>query len=289
MLKFLSKTWRVLVFGLVLINFVACGSNRNNSVRDNDGLKIVSLAPSNTEILVELSLGDKIIGIDKYSTDVEGVNDAAKIFESGSPNMEALAEMAPDIIFLSQYDPSVSFDKLEGLGIKIVNIDTATNLEEIYNSILLIGNETNKLSEANSIVENLRKEVDKIKDDIFSDPVNVYFEISAAPYIYSIGNDTFINEIIEISGGKNIFGDLKGWISPNSESIIEKNPKIIFTNVSTQGNIDEIKSRVGWENIDAVRNGNVYYIDNNSSSRPSQFFIKALQDIRSHIKEFINE
>ena len=287
-MKSWGKVFKFLFLGLGLISFVACG-NEVSGDKKNDELEIVSLAPSNTEILVGLSLGENIIGIDKYSDDVDGVSHGAKVFESGVPNIEALVEMNPDVVFLSQYDPSVSFDKLEGLGIKVINIDTANSLDEIYDSILLIGNETNKLDEAKKLVENIKMEVENIVKEISGEDIKIYFEISQAPYIYSFGKDTFINEILEICGGENIFSDLSGWIAPNSESIIEKNPQIIFTNVNVDNNIDEIKNRNGWENIDALKNGNIYYIDKNSSSRPSQFFVNALKDIYKYIEEFKNE
>lgn len=287
-LKNLSRAFRFLFLGMLLISFVACGNEKSKNL-ENEKFEIVSLAPSNTEILVGLSLGENIIGIDEYSKDVEGVRSDAKIFESGVPNIEALAQMDPDIVFLSQYDPSISFDKLEGLGIKIVNIDTASSLNEIYESILLIGRETNKEDEAKKLVENTKMKTENILNKISGESPRIYFEISQAPYIYSFGKETFINEILEISGGENIFGDLSGWIAPNSESIIEKNPEIIFTNVNLEGNIDEIKNRSGWENIDAVKNGEIYYIDKNNSSRPSQFFVNALESIHKHIEDFKND
>ena len=108
----------------------------------------------------------------------------------------------------------------------------------------------------------------------------VYFEISPAPNLYSFGNSTFLNEMIEVVGAKNIFSDEEGWISPTAESVINANPDVIITNASYMENpTEEIKSRDAWENITAIKNNAVYLVDKNASSRPSQNAIKALEEI----------
>ena len=112
----------------------------------------------------------------------------------------------------------------------------------------------------------------------------VYFEISPAPSLYSFGNSTFLNEMIELVGAENIFKDENGWLAASAESIIDKNPDVILTNVDYIDNpIQEIKSREGFENINAVKNNQVYLIDKNSSSRPSQHIIKALNEMAKAI------
>ena len=91
--------------------------------------------------------------------------------------------------------------------------------------------------------------------------------------------------MINLVGGENIFVDQNGWVSPSAESVIEKNPDVILTNVNyVPDAVKEIKGREGWQNIAAVKNGKVYLVDTNSSSRPSQNIVKALKQMA----EFIN-
>ena len=86
--------------------------------------------------------------------------------------------------------------------------------------------------------------------------------------------------MIEIIGAENVFADQVGWISPSEESVIDANPDVILTNVTYIENaVDEIKSRSGWNNINAIKEGNITMIDKNASSRPSQHIIKALKEM----------
>jgi len=95
-----------------------------------------------------------------------------------------------------------------------------------------------------------------------------------------LGTQPFLNEMVELIGGENIFKDQKSWISPSEESVIDANPDVILTTVNYVKNPEkEIKSRDGWDNIKAVKNNEVYYIDANSSSRPTQNIIKALKEM----------
>ncbi len=288
------KFFNNLKFGLFLFIslfiMVSCGSFNKETV-DNKNMTIISLSPSNTEILVGLSLGENIIALDDYSNRVEGTNKNAQVFKFGEVSIEKLIELNPSLVVISGFTfDEFKLNQLKEYGIKVLSIDTATTIEEIYDSILLIGKETGKIKESENLVSNLKSKVSNIENNNNKNKnIRVYFEISPSPYLYSFGKNTYLDEMIEISGGKNIYHNLNGWISPNEEDILKLNPEIIFTNVNTPNNIEEIKNRPGWNNIDAVKNNQIYYIDEDNSSRPSQFFIKALEDMSLHIREFKHE
>ena len=132
----------------------------------------------------------------------------------------------------------------------------------------------------------MKKEVEKIKaiGDKITDKKNVYFEIGAGSGLYTFGNGTFLNELIETVGATNIFADENSWITVTPEAVIDANPDVILanspgTNEAGLTAIEDIESRDGWDTITAVQNGDVYSIDNNASSRPSQNVIKALKEI----------
>lgn len=286
-----------MMFSLAL--FTGCG-NTEKTMTDREGNeftlpkkveKIISTAPSNTEVLVELGLSDKLVAIDKYSADVEGINADLPQIDFRNPDAETLISLEPDIIIASGHnkvgdeDP---FQLVKEAGIPVVYIPSSYSIDGIYGDIEFIAEITGTEKQGTEIIENMKKEVEAIKEigDKITDKKKVYFEIGSTPSLYSFGKDTFLNEMIQIIGAENIFANEDSWISPTPESVIDANPDVILTNVpDTDGvsAVDEIKNREGWDSITAIKEGQIYSIDKNSSSRPSQNVIKALKEMAKAI------
>lgn len=294
--KILSVVF-AMMFSLAL--FTGCG-NTTKTMTDREGNeftlpkkveKIISTAPSNTEVLVELGLSDKLVAIDKYSADVEGINADLPQIDFRNPDAETLISLEPDIIIASGHnkvgdeDP---FQLVKEAGIPVVYIPSSYSIDGIYGDIEFIAEITGTEKQGTEIIENMKKEVEAIREigDKITDKKKVYFEIGSTPSLYSFGKDTFLNEMIQIIGAENIFANEDSWISPTPESVIDANPDVILTNVpDTDGvsAVDEIKSREGWDSITAIKEGQIYSIDKNSSSRPSQNVIKALKEMAKAI------
>ncbi|CEH34500.1 ABC transporter substrate-binding protein [Romboutsia lituseburensis] len=281
----------VLVFMLAT---VGC-SQKSKTIKDREGNdvtlpkkmdRIISTAPSNTEVLVDLGLADKLVAVDKYSTDIEGINKDIEKIDFLNPDAEAIIALNPDIIIASGHNKTGSsedpFKLIKEAGISVVYIPSSESIQGIYDDIMFLADITDKKEKGQQIVDNMKKEVDEIKaiGETIKDKKKVYFEIGPAPNLYSFGNSTFLNEMIELVGAENVFKDEKAWISPSEESVIDKNPDVILTNVGYIKNpLDEIKSRNGWNNITAVKDNKVFLIDKNASSRPSHHAIKALKEM----------
>ena len=110
---------------------------------------------------------------------------------------------------------------------------------------------------------------------VFDDPVHEGY--SALPYLYSGGANTYLDELITTCGAVNVLGDQDGWVSVEAESAVALNPDVILTNVNyTDDAVGEILGREGWENVTAVKNKAVYYIDNLASSLPNNHLTDAL-------------
>lgn len=294
--KILSVVF-AMMFSLAL--FTGCGDT-TKTMTDREGNeftlpkkveKIISTAPSNTEVLVELGLSDKLVAIDKYSADVEGVNTDLPQIDFRNPDAETLISLEPDIIIASGHnkvgeeDP---FQLVKEAGIPVVYIPSSYSIDGIYGDIEFIAEITGTEKQGTEIIENMKKEVEAIKEigDKITDKKKVYFEIGSTPSLYSFGKDTFLNEMIQIIGAENIFANEDSWISPTPESVIDANPDVILTNVPDIDGVsavEEIKSREGWDSITAIKEGQVYSIDKNSSSRPSQNVIQALQEMAKAI------
>ena len=284
-----------LIMTLSIFVLSGCSSQTDRMVTDREGTevniptkieKIISTASSNTEVLMALGLGDKLVAIDKYSTDIEGINTELPQIDFLNPDAETIIGLEPDIVIASGHNKTGSvedpFKAISEAGIPVVYIPSSDSIDGIYKDIEFIADVVNERSKGKEIVDDMKAQVEEIKaiGDTITDKKSVYFEISPAPYLSSFGKSTFLNEMIEIIGAKNIFENEEGWISPTAEAIIDANPDVIITNAGYMENpTEEIKSRDAWENINAIKNNEVYLVDQNASSRPSQNVIKALEQM----------
>ena len=297
----MKKRLLAIITSFVLLFAVGCTSNKEVTVTDREGNevvvpskleKIITTAPSNTEVLVGLGVADKLVAVDKYSEGIEGLNEDIPKMDMNKPDAEAIIALEPDIIIASGYNKIGSaedpYKAIVEAGIPVVYIPSSDSINGIYEDIDFIADITGTEKEGKELVESIKKEVEEVKaiGDTITDKKKVYFEIGSGSALYSFGNSTFLNEMIEIVGAENIFKDQESWISPSQEAVIDANPDVILTNVvATNGvsAVDEIKSRDGWDSITAVKEGQVYQIDKNSSSRPSQNIIKALKEMAKAI------
>ena len=283
-----------LVFVVILIMTMLIGcTEKTTSITDRAGNKfdlpkkvntIISTAPSNTEILVQLGLADKLIAIDKYSADIEGLDSDLPKIDFRNPDAETIVGLKPDLIIASGHNKSGNEDPFAAVkeaGIEVIYIPVSSSIEGIYEDINFIANITGTEKKGTEIVDNMKNEINSIKEigNSITDKKSVYFEIGSTPSLYSFGNGTFLNEMIELIGAKNTLANENSWISPSDEIIIKSNPDVILTNESTDNIVDSIKTRDGWNDVAGVKGNNIFVIDKNSSSRPSQNIIKALKEM----------
>ncbi|MEL3913096.1 ABC transporter substrate-binding protein [Treponema pedis] len=244
--------------------------------------KIISMAPSTTEILIDLGLADKIIAADTNTQKDGLLKQDIPYFNMMTPDTEKLIALNPDVVFTSGMSKAKGkdpFAPVRAAGICVIEIPSSTSIAAIYTDIAFISSVVKAESQGAKIIANMKKEIETIK--IPADKKKtVYFEIGAAPHMYSLGSGTFINEMIEIIGAKNILAEQKSWVSVSDETVLSKDPDIILTNVSYLPNpVEEIMGRAGWQTLKAVKEKQVFRIDNNSSSRPNQNIIKALNQM----------
>ena len=285
----------ILLFTIILaMSIITACSPSETVTKDREGndvtlptniSKIISTAPSNTEILLALGLGDKIIAADKYSKDVEGINTDITFIDFMNPDAEAILKLQPDIIIASGHNKSGTedpFSLIKESGISVVYIPSSDSIQGIYDDISFIANITGTSKKGQVIINEMKEEIAKYKEigEKITEKKKVYFEISPAPNLFTFGKGTFLQELLEIVGADNVFANEGTWIPIGGEAVLEANPEIILTNVNyIEQPIEELKSREGWNAITAVSQNQVFSIDTNSSSRPSHHVIKALKEI----------
>lgn len=240
--------------------------------------RIISLAPSNTEILFAIGAGDRVIGVTTFDDYPEEVLEIEKIGDFNGMNLERIIELEPDLVISYGEGITEETQRLVEAGIQIAGFEPES-IEEILETIERIGLLTGNSSEAEVLSqEMLEKEaelIDKVKG---LESKKVFYEIWHEP-LMAAGPGSFVDQLILLAGGVNVAGDAESeYPQFDLEQLIERNPQVYLTaNDLPEKTADSIKERPGYENIDAIMNGQIYLLDGNIMSRPGPRIIEALE------------
>lgn len=246
---------------------------------------IVCLSPAVNEVLIALGVGDSLVAYDTQSVGLEGIPADLPTLDMMQPDMETLASLKPDVLFVSNmtlYDQENPFQQLIDMGVCVLCVPSANSIAEIESSLSFIAAAVGKSAEGDALIGGMQAELDRIAaiGESITEKKTVYFEIGAAPNLYSFGSGVFLNEMIELIGAENILADQEGWLAVEGETVASANPDVILTNVNYLDDaVGEILSRSGWEDVSAIQNKQVYYIDNMSSSLSNHNIVKALDEM----------
>ncbi len=226
--------------------------------------RIVSLVPSNTEIVFAVGAGDRVVGVTRYDIFppdlVQRVKAGSILIVGGGydPDIEKIVALKPDIILVAATAEvsSQSYNKLQGLGLTLVALN-ANSIDGVLKDIMLVGKIVGNNAPAQQIVTAMKGKVDSVVSlSSNAAKVKVYIENWPNP-IFSVGTGSLQNDMVEKCGGTNVFSDLKGSKQVSAEAVIARNPDVIIM-FHNQTSTDELKSRPGWENINAIKNNKVF-------------------------------
>ena len=248
---------------------------------------IVVLAPSLAETVVALGQGDKIIGYDLNSVGLAGLPENVPTFDTINPDVEQMVALAPDVLLvssLSLYDQEAPYQPLIDAGVCVICVPTSESIDGVKSDIAFLAAALSANEAGQAVLDELNTELDALAATAATIPESerksVYFEISAAPYMYSTGSGTYMDEMIALIGAGNVLAAETGWVSVEGETIVAADPDVIFTNVIYLDDpVAEILGRDGWAGVTAVANEDVYYIDNMASSLPNQNIVIALRQM----------
>ncbi|MEY9974571.1 iron complex transport system substrate-binding protein [Lysinibacillus sp. RC46] len=245
--------------------------------------KIVSLIPSNTEILFGLGLNNEIVGVtdnDDYPPEVTKKEKVGGM----DYNIEKIIALSPDIVFTHASGMSYSkgaIEQLEAVGVKVFVVADAKNFNETYTTIEQLGRATGKLEEAKKIVANMKAKVKEVETKLDGvEPKKVFVESSDEPQIYTAGKGTFMNEMLEMIHAENVAADVNDWYQIDAEKIIAKNPDVIVVAYNYVPEIlTKIPQRAGFETISAVKNKAIVQVDENMISRQGPRLADGLEEL----------
>ena len=243
-------------------------------------LRIISLAPSHTEILYALGLGENVVGVTEYCDFPEKVKDKPKVGDSFSIDMERVLELDPDIVIQYWGMEDELKKQLNNAGIAIITL-SPESINQTLDTIRVLGLVTDTEAKAEEIISQINEKKQEIADKVKGAPrTKVFYEIEYSSALWTAGEGSFIDEIITLGGGENIAKDAQGPYAQYSvEALIEKDPEIYVTNTFNMElqSYTNIKDRPGFEAISAVKDGRIEILDGNILSRPSQRIIIALE------------
>ncbi|MEG0388552.1 MAG: ABC transporter substrate-binding protein, partial [Niameybacter sp.] len=231
--------------------------------------KIVSLAPSTTEILGALGISDKVVGRTKYCNYPETIQDATDVGGTSNPNVETIVALQPDLVVASTHVSDEVIAKLREINIPVAFLNEQENFEGTYSAIENIGLLVGCTEEAKIVVEGMRTQIEETIEKVNAlnkeEKPRVYYAVWYGDSDSTAGGDTFIGEMIRLAGGENIAQDVEGW-SISKEKIVEGNPEMIIVPAGN-GIKEGMETTDFYKDLTAVQEGHIYEINQDMISR----------------------
>lgn len=253
--------------------------------------RIITLAPSNTEILFGLGLNDEIIAVNDNDTYPEEA--LTKESVGGMEfNLEQIIGLQPDLV-LAHESGMYSFNEqaiaqLESVGIPVFVVKDAKTFEETYETIEQVGQLTNKAQEAEEMVASIKEGIEEIEVKVADrEEKSVFVVVGTDPDLYAAGEETFISEMLDVLNAENAVPEL-GWPMYSSEQFVKSNPDVIL--VTYENDMAAIEKNDAYAEMDAVKNGNVKLVDGDTTSRQGPRIVEGIESIGAAIyPEVFNE
>jgi iron complex transport system substrate-binding protein len=247
--------------------------------------RIVSLLPSNTEILFAIGAGDQVVGVTSYCNYPEEATTREQVggITNKSLSVETIVALEPDLVLASGSQDEI-IPTLEETGLIVIALKPAT-FDDIFANIEMVGQATGHTDQATVLTADLRSRVEAVSTKVNTIPADsrptVFYEVWHDP-LMTAGPKTFIGQLIELAGGKSIFDEVsEDWPQVSAEVILARNPDVILGPDShgEELTVEKISARTGWANITAVQNEQIYILDGNAISRPGPRIVDMLEEV----------
>ena len=269
-----------------LLLFTLLISMCSSSAQESEEIKIISLSTTHTEIIQSLEAEDTLIAVDAFSD----VDFLIQRIDAYTVTAEELAPLNPDIVIIA-FDFNGITEGLEIREIDYLLLPPAKNFEDVYSQISTIGNLVNKQSEASAKIGEMKSDINQILNNTNYENISVYHEIGYSYGIYSVNEESLIGEIYNALGVSNIANSEQdpygsGYPSLTEEIVIQSNPDYIVVGHSDYLNKD-LSIREGWGGIKAVKNSNVFFLDDTLASNWGTTTVKLVEEISLMFEESV--
>jgi len=252
-------------------------------------LRIVSLAPSVTEILFALDMGDEIVGATKYCDYPAEAQRILRAGAMGKPNVEVVLSLHPDMVIgVNLSDDGIVILRKTGIPVHDLKM---TNFEEMFDGIRTIGKITGKSARADEIIAEMQREFDAVAAQNAATPARqrpkVFIEIWHNP-LKTAGGTSFMDEVVQRAGGVNVAHDLaQPYPTIGPEHVLAWNPDVILLGHLGQGadTVSQLRGRIGWSGIAAIKTGRIITdIPSDHLQRPGPRLVKGVKALALRLR-----
>jgi iron complex transport system substrate-binding protein len=232
------------------------------------GYRIVSLSPGMTEVIFALGAQGDLAGVTTYCDYPDAARKLPRVGDFSHPSLERIIALKPDLVIVNRPEQNRIQTDLDAFKIPVFATEPES-LADIYRDITNLGRRIGRARAADSLVTYMRQMIRPRGRK----PRAVYIELSPRPLI-TVGRNSFLNEMVEMAGGRNIFDELdRPYPVINQEEVIKRDPEIIIV-LHPEG----IKDRIGWTRIRAVRENRIYLdLDQDLLLRPGPRLVLGFQ------------
>ncbi|MBL8098112.1 MAG: cobalamin-binding protein [Anaerolineales bacterium] len=248
--------------------------------------RIVTLAPSITELLFAVGAGDQVVGRDDFSDFPAEAVDITSIGSTyGALNTEAILALEPDLVLAAEVNTPEQVKALEDLGITVYYLKNPITFAELYDQVRWAGTITGHEDEANALADSLSERVDAVTSAVanVTEKPKVFYELDGTDPSkpWTTGAGTFMDTMITMAGGVNIGGVLsEPYAQISVEEIVLQNPDFIILGDALYGvTIESIGQRAGWADLTAVQENQIFVFDDNLASRPGPRLVDGLEEL----------
>ncbi len=245
--------------------------------------RIVTIVPSNTEILFAIGAGAQVVGRDDFSDYPQAALEVASIGSTfGELNVEAVVGLEPDLVLVGSITPPEQIEALEAVGLTVFAVTNPVDFEGLFEIIGTVGELTGHQDEAEALVADLQARYDQVIETAAgAEPVSVFYELDGsdptAPW--TTGAGTFQQMMFDLIGAENVAADIQGWGQLSLEELVVRDPQVIIFGAGpfVPTTIESMSERPGWTELQAVVNGQVYGIDTDLLDLPGPRLVEGLE------------
>jgi iron complex transport system substrate-binding protein len=248
--------------------------------------RVVSLAPSNTEILYAVGASGQVVGRDEFANyPPEAVSLPSVGGSFGQYSIETIVNLQPDLVLAAEINTPEQVQAIEQVGLTVFLLPNPLELEGMYQNLNTVARLTGHEEQAAGLIELLKERVAAVVQTVeaVSERPTVFYELDStdpsAPY--TAGANTFIDLLIGMAGGQNAAGSIDTpWAQISIEELLILNPEVILLGDAAYGvTVESVSQRAGWDGIRAVQEGRVYPFNDDLASRPGPRLVDGLEEM----------